>query len=215
MKRALTIIITLWLCQVLYCQQDESNIMNIRKMYNNINENISSFEKYDVYYDKNDNSYILVPFNKARFLDELDEISSLYAFGNDTMSNNAEYNNTVYILNNKIQLVEVYYSDYPEAMINNYQAFYFTENKLFFFYERYQETNYWVEPDSCCPSVITEHRYYYKDEKLIRALEKYLETTSTEDPDNINKLPNYEIYPDDDEEMLNMAGEFTNARILK
>ncbi|MBN1187568.1 MAG: hypothetical protein JXB49_35160 [Bacteroidales bacterium] len=196
-------------------QNVNNDIQEIRNKFKEINDDKSEYELYDLYSLQNDGIYVLVPHNSAEYLEEIDEIMSLYIYGTDTLISDGEYNTTFYMYNGKIQLIEEYYSDYPEAMSNNYESFYFNNNRLFFFYARYQETNYWVEPDNCCPSAINERRYYYKNDEVIRSLEKNLETIEYQNPDAIDDLPNTEIYTEDGYGILERANEYLNAKVLK
>jgi hypothetical protein len=214
MKNIIPFIFLLLICELSKSQADETDIQNIKTIFKSINAEKSQYDEYELYNLKDDGSPVLVPYGKAKYFDQIDHLESIYIYNNDTLVHFDEYNTTYYLTEGEIRLIESYYSDIPEAIENDFESYYFNEGKLFFYYSRFQKTNYWAGEENCCPSEITEHRYYYKDDLLIRSLEKYLETTNYQDPDAIDREQNYEIDTYDGYVILENAYNFKDAKLL-
>ncbi|MBN1952698.1 MAG: hypothetical protein JW801_15965 [Bacteroidales bacterium] len=128
-----------------------------------------------IYLRKKDDCLVCVPVgDEAALVADVDEITNLRLYRKDTLIENIEESYWV-TYSKKLGVISISYAygDYPEGMYSTH-ATYTLENGQLSSYE-YQNTttNWWVEPDSCCPVRIEAASYYFENGEFTEGEESF------------------------------------------
>jgi hypothetical protein len=144
--------------------QGNKELSQFSKWDKEINDNIDSYDKYELFTRPNNGLYVLIPYaQEIGLTGEPGETFCLYK--NDTLRVDPDYQITFYFEGKNLKLIKSYYSDSPEASEDRFEYFYVHNNELFYYSFKSTKTDWWAE--NCCPKETVEYEYFFKNKKIV------------------------------------------------